>query len=88
MIFVLSVKATNVTENIQINKNFTYLSVLYVDVQPISIVPTSLPSGMDITAPFFRGIKLYKDYNLLDEVLMQSDRLNENKKIKWIIKWS
>ena len=88
MILCTIVKATNVTKNIQINKIFTYLSVPYVDTLPIAIVPLSLPSGMDITAPFFRRIKPYRDYSLFDEVMRQSERLNENEKIKWIIKWS
>ena len=87
MILCTFVKATNVTESIQINKIFTYLSVPYVDALPIAIVPSGLPSGMDIIAPFFRGIKPYRDYSLFDEVLRQSKRLNENEKIKWIIKW-
>ena len=59
-----------------------------VDIQPIAIVPADLPSGMDITAPFFRGITPYRNYSLFDEVMRQSDRLNEREKIKWIIKWS
>ena len=69
---------------------FTYLSVPYVDVdvQPISVVPAGLPSGMDITAPFFRGIIPYRNYTLFDEVMRQSDRLNEREKIKWIVRWS
>ena len=69
-------------------KVLLYLSVPYLDAQLVAIVPPGLPLGMDITTPFFRGIKPYRDYNLLDEVLRQSDRLNENEKIKWIIKWS
>ena len=85
---VFFAKTTNVIEYIRINENLTYLSVPYVDAQPIAIVPLGMPSGIDITAPFFRRIKLYRDYSLLDEVLKQSDRLNENEKIKWIIRWS
>ena len=85
---VFSIKTTNVIEHIEINENLTYFSVLYVDAQPIAIVPAGLPLSINITAPFFRGIKPYRDYNLLDEVLRQSDRLNENEKIKWIIRWS
>ena len=69
-------------------KTLSIFSVPYLDAQLVAIVPPSLPSSMDIITPFFRGIKLSKDYNLLDEVLRQSDRLNENEKIKWIIKWS
>ena len=88
MILCTLAKATIVTEKIQINKILTYLSVPYVDALPIAIVPPDLPSGMDITAPFFRGIIPYNDYSLFDEVMRQSDRLNEREKIKWIIKWS
>ena len=81
-------KGNNVIENIQIDEHFTYLSVPYVDALPIAIISPGLPSGIEITASFFKGVKPYRDYNLLDEVLRQSDRLNKNKKIKWIIKWS
>ena len=63
-----------------------YLSVPYVDAQPIAIVPAGLPSGIFITAPYFKGIRP-RDYNLFDEVLSQSDKLNEREKIKWMIKW-
>ena len=46
-----------------------------------------MPSGIDISAPYFRGIKPYRDYNMFDEVLRQSDHLDEREKIKWIIRW-
>ena len=69
MILCTFVKATNITESIQINKIFTYFLVPHVDALPIAIVPPSLPSGTDITAPFFRGIKLYRKYCLFDEVM-------------------
>ena len=69
-------------------KIFTHLLVPYVDVdvdiQPITVVPADLPSGMNITAPFFRGIKPYNGYDLFDEVIRQSDHLDEREKIKWI----
>ena len=51
-----------------INENAIYLSVPYVDAQPIAIVPAGLPSGIDITALYFRGIKP-RHYNLFDESL-------------------
>ena len=62
-----------------------YLSIPYVDAQPIAIVPAGLPSGIDITAPYLRGIRP-RNYNLFDKVLRQSDRLNESEKVKWMIK--
>ena len=71
---------------IQINENTIYLSVPFIDAQPIAIVPTGLPFDIDITVPYFGGIRP-RDYNLFDEVLRQSDILDENEKIKWIIRW-
>ena len=63
------IKTKNAIKYIEFNKNFTYLSVPYLNLQLVSIVLAGLPLGMDIIAPFFRGIKPYRDYNLLDEVL-------------------
>ena len=53
----------------------------------IVVVPSGLPSGIDISAPFFRGIKPYDGYDLLDEVIRQSDHLDEREKIRWMTKW-
>ena len=39
-----------------------------------------MPLGIDISALYFRGIKPYRDYNLFDEVLRQSDQLDESEK--------
>ena len=55
-------------------------SVPFVNIHPITVVPPSLPSGIDISALFFRGIKPYRDYDLLDEVLRQYDHLDEREK--------
>ena len=59
-------------------------SVPFVNIGPIVVVPPGLPFGIDISAPYFRGIKPYRDYDLLDEVLRQSDNLDEREKIKWM----
>ena len=56
--------------------------VPFTDSLPISIVPVVLPSSIDISAPYFRGIMPHRYYNLFDEVIRQSDRLNESEKIK------
>ena len=61
--------------------------VHFINAQPIAIVPASLPSLIDILAPYFRGIRPHRNYNLFDEVIRQSDRLNESEKIKWISRW-
>ena len=58
--------------------------VPFVNIHPIVVVPPGLSSGIDISAPFFRGIKPYHDYDLLDEVLRQSNHLDEREKIKWM----
>ena len=62
-------------------------SIPFVNICPIAVVPPSLPSGIDISAPFFRGIKPYHNYDFLDEVLRQSDHLDEREKIKWMTRW-
>ena len=55
-----------------------------MNARPIAIVPPGLPSGIDISAPFFRGIKPYPGYDLFDEVIRQSDHLDEREQIRWI----
>ena len=77
----------NVTVKYLINKNVIYFSVPFVNPRPIAVVPPGLPSSIDISALFFRGIKPYRDYDLLDEVLRQSDHLDEREKIKWMTRW-
>ena len=62
-------------------------SVPFVNTRPIVVAPSGLPSGIDISAPFFRGIKPYRDYDLLDEVIRQSDHLDEREKIRWMTRW-
>ena len=64
------------------NENTIYLSVPFVNPQPIAIVPASLSSGIDISAPYFRVMRPYRNYNLFDEVLRQSNRLDENETTK------
>ena len=61
--------------------------VQFVNICPIIVVPPTLSSSIDISAPFFRGIKPYCDHDLLDEVLRQSDHLDEREKIKWMTIW-
>ena len=62
------------------------LSVPYTDAQPMTIILASLPSDIDIIAPYFRGIRP-RDCNLFEKSLRQSDRLNESEKFKWMIRW-
>ena len=51
--------------------------VPFLNPQPISVVPSYLPSSVDIIAPYFRGIKPYKSYRIFDEMMRQSDRIGE-----------
>ena len=53
----------------------------------IAVVPSGLPSGIDISAPFFRGITPYHGYDFFDEVIRQYDHLDEREKIRWMTKW-
>ena len=62
-------------------------SVPFVNTCLIVVVPPSLPSGIDILASFFRGIKPYHGYDLLDEVIRQSDHLDEREKIRRMTRW-
>ena len=61
--------------------------VPFINAQPLAIVPAGLSSGIDISAPYFRGIRSHRNYNLFDEFIRQSNRLNESEKIKWISRW-
>ena len=63
-------------------------SVAFVNTRLIVVVPPGLPSSIDISNLFFRGIKPYHDYDLLDEVIRQSDHLDEREKIIWMTRWS
>ena len=63
-------------------------SVPFINAQPTSMVPAGLPANIDITAPYFKGIRPYKDYEIFDEMMRQSDRIGEKKLIKWMNRWS
>ena len=54
---------------ILMNENVIYFLVPFINIQPIAIVPIGLPSGIDISAPYFRGIRSHRKYNLFDEVI-------------------
>ena len=69
------------------NQNVLYFPIPFVNARPIVVVPASLPFGINISVPFFRVIKPYHDYDLFDEVVRQSDHLDEIEKIKWMIRW-
>ena len=57
-------------------------SVPFVNTCPIVVVPPGLPSSIDISASFFRGIKPYRGYDLFDDVIRQSDHLDEREIIR------
>ena len=59
---------------------WSIFTIPFIDAQPIAIVTSGLLSGIDISAPYFRGIKPHKYYNLFDEVIRQYDRLNASEK--------
>lgn len=58
--------------------------VTFMNPQPIFVVPAILPSGTDITAPFFRGIRPFRNYGLFDEMMTQSDRIGKKELIRWM----
>ena len=51
------------------------------------MVLADLPPNIDITAPYFRGIRPYKDYEIFDEIMRQSNRIGEQELIRWMNRW-
>ena len=62
---------------ISINGNLIHFSVPFINTQPISMVLADLPPDIDITEPYFRGKRPYKNYGIFDEMMRQSDRIGE-----------
>ena len=52
------------------------------------MVLVDLPPNTDITTPYFRGIRPYKDSGIFDEMMRQSDRIGEQELIRWMNRWS
>lgn len=51
------------------------------------MVSANLPPNIDITAPYFKGIRPYKSYGIVEEIIRQSAIIGEQELIRWMNRW-